>query len=180
MHALRGATAKGLRLICAAAIAIATVTGGKRAFAQEPHNQDDYQAVYGIGWSGDWSRDGGLHATGATVGVEITPVENWLSIETSVGASRVNGVTEMPIEVAFRKPLQLSPKVELMGGAAPELVHRFGARAETFPGISFGGHVMVWPRRGIGWFAEGAYELGFPRDGVEKGVEFSAGVLIGR
>ena len=45
-----------------------------------------------------------MHAAGGTVGVEITAIEDRLSIETSVSAIHASGQTEMPIEVAFRRP----------------------------------------------------------------------------
>jgi hypothetical protein len=129
---------------------------------------------------GDWSNGDGAHAAGGAVGIEITPIENWLSIETSVSAIRGAGGTEMPIEVALRKPWQLSPKLELMAGIAPELVRRFGADGATFGGVWVSAHVMVWPRRNVGWFAEAAYEFTFPRGGTDKAIEFSTGLLIGR
>ena len=61
----------------------------------------------------------------------------------------------------------------------PELIRRFGPDGETFGGLSFSAHVMVWPRRNIGWFAEARYELAFPHDGTKKSVSFAAGLLIG-
>jgi hypothetical protein len=141
--------------------------------------EHDHTAVVGIGWAGDWSRDDGLAPGGATLGVEVTPIEHWLSIETSVSAIHAEDGTELPVEVAFRKPWQLTPTLELMAGIAPEVVHRFGPAPETFGGVSLGAHIMVWPRPHVGWFAEGAYELAFPRAGTEKGIGLSAGLLIG-
>lgn len=169
-----------MRIVCVMALTLGLSAGAGNAFAQQALKQEDHKAVYSVGWTGDWSRDEGMHAAGGTVGLEITPIENRLSIETSVSAIRAKGRTEMPVEVAFRKPWQLAPNLELMAGIAPEVIHRFGTDGETFGGMSFGGHVMVWPRRNIGWFAEGAYEVTFPREGKEKAVEFSAGLLIGR
>ena len=141
---------------------------------------DDHTIVYAIGWAGDWSRHESLHPVGATAGFEITPIEHWLSIETSLGAHHSDDGTEMPIEVAFRKPWQLSPRVEFMAGVAPEIIHAFGAQPETYGGVSVGGHFMIWPRQNLGWYAESAYEVTFPRAGAHKGMGISAGILIGR
>ncbi len=169
-----------MRIVCVIVFAVAVIAGQGVAFAQQGPDAEDHKLVYSLGWAGDWSHEEGMHPSGATVGVEITPIENWLSIETSVSVIHAEDHTEMPIEVAFRKPWQLTPKIEFMAGAAPELIRRFGPDGETFGGVSFSGHVMVWPRRNIGWFAEAGYELAFPHAGTEKSVSFAAGLLIGR
>src|SRR5690348_8310996 len=118
--------------------------------------------------SGSRVHEVALNAHGRMPPAEITPIENRLSIETGVSTIRAKGRTEMPVEVAFRKPWQLVPNLELMAGIAPEVIHHFGTDGETFGGMSFGVQVMVWPRRNIGWFAEGAYEVTFPREGKER------------
>src|SRR5512138_2722087 len=169
-----------MRLVCVSSLAISVIAGEGVVLAQEAPEHEDHKLVYSLGWAGDWSSEDGMRPAGATVGVEITPIENWLSIETSVSAVHAERHTEMSIEVAFRKPWQLTPHIELMAGAAPVLVRHFGPGGETFGGVSFGAHVMVWPRNNIGWFAESAYELAFPHDGTEKGVSFAAGLLLGR
>ena len=148
--------------------------------AAQSAEPNDHRIVYAVGWAGDWSRDAGFHPVGASLGIEVTPIEHWLSIETSIGAHHGDDGTEVPIEVAFRKPWQLSRRVEFMAGVAPEIIHSFGAQPDTYAGASFGAHVMVWPRRNLGWYAESAYEVTFPRDGTQKGIGISVGMLIGR
>jgi hypothetical protein len=147
------------------------------AFAQT--QQREHRIVYSAGWAGDASRGDGFQPAGAEGGFEITPIENRLSIETTVGVHHGDEGTEMHLEVAFRKPWQLSRTVEFMAGVAPTLVHTFGASGESFGAISAGGHFMVWPSPNLGWYAESAYEVGFPTAGAHKGVEFSGGILIG-
>ncbi len=169
-----------MRIACVTVLALTVIVSEGVALAQTAPEPEDHKQVYSIGWSGEWSRDEGIRPGGATAGVEITPIENWLSIETSISAVYAEHDTEMPIEVAFRKPWQLTPHLELMAGVAPEVVRRFGRGGETFGGVSFGAHVMVWPRRNLGWFAEGAYELTFPHGGTDRAVAFSAGLLMGR
>lgn len=169
-----------MRIVCVVVCALGVIAGEGISLAQQPSEPPDHTQVFSTGWTGDWSRDDGMKPGGATAGLEITPIENWLSIETSVSAIFAEGHTEMPIEVAFRKPWQLTPKIEFMAGAAPELIHRFGPDSETFGGVSVSAHVMVWPRPNIGWFAETSYEVAFPKDGTEKGVSFSVGLLFGR
>src|SRR5215469_10480453 len=165
-----------MRVVAVITVMLGVIASEGVALAQTALEQADHARVYSLGWTGDWSRDEGMRPGGATVGVEITPIENWLSIEASISAIYAAHHTEMPIEVAFRKPWQLTPQVELMAGVAPEVVRRFGPGAETFGGVSFGAHVMVWPRRNVGWLAESAYELVFPRNGTERGVSLSAGL----
>ena len=163
-----------------AIVCLAILASPALAFGQS--DVHDHRIVYAAGWAGDRDISGGtgFQPAGASIGFEVTPIEGWLSIETSVEAHHSDEGTEMPIEVAFRKPWQLSKTVEFMAGVAPEIVRRFGASGETFGGVSFGGHFMIWPRPNIGWYAEAAYEVAFPQDGTHKSIAFAAGILIGR
>jgi len=146
--------------------------------ASEP--QEDHRVVFAAGWAGEASRGEGFQPAGIEGGFEVTPIEGLLSIETTVSVHHGDDGTEVPIEVAFRKPWQVTPTVEFMAGVAPSLVHAFGAESETFGAVSAGGHFMVWPRPNVGWYVESAYEVAFPNRGTQHSVEFAAGILIGR
>ncbi|HWK11603.1 MAG TPA: hypothetical protein VNR64_16205, partial [Vicinamibacterales bacterium] len=55
------------------------------AFAQNDTDHEDHRFVYEVGWSGEHSKAEGFNGKGLSTGIEITPIENWLAIETSVG-----------------------------------------------------------------------------------------------
>jgi hypothetical protein len=164
---------------------IAVVSGAGVVAAQnrapQPANaaEADHAVVFELGAAGDWSRDGGVHP-GGTFAFEVTPIEHWLELEVGVTVIRSDGSTEVPVDVLFKKPWQLSRTVEFMAGAGPELVHAIGRNPGTFWGIEAVADLMVWPRRNIGWYVEPAYEMTI-RDGARHhGVGLAAGVHIGR
>jgi hypothetical protein len=82
--------------------------------------------------AGDWSHDEGWHPKGGTFAFEVTPIEHWLELEFGVSAIRADGVTEVPIDVLFKKPWQFSGQVEVMVGIGPELIHETGPHTQTF------------------------------------------------
>lgn len=165
-------------MLLRAAVALVMLTFPALALAQS--DEREHRIVYAVGWAGEASHGEGFQPAGIEGGFEVTPIEGKLSIETTIGTHHGDDGTEMHLEVAFRKPWQLSKTVEFMAGVAPTLVRTFGTAAETFGAVSIGGHFMVWPRPNVGWYAESAYEVGFPKTGTHRGAEFSAGILFGR
>lgn len=159
--------------------------GGSPALAsvQEPPapagGRPDHAIVYEVGAAGDWSRTEGFHP-GGTVALEFTAIERWLELE--IGFTAIHSATsvEMPVDVLFKKPWQISPTFELMIGFGPELIHATGPDSGTFWGVSSVVDLMFWPKKNIGWYAEPGYEVTF-RDGVSRrGLAFAVGLLIGR
>jgi hypothetical protein len=57
-------------------------------------------------------------------------------MEFGVSAIRAEGATEIPVDVLFKKPWQISRRFELMLGAGPELIHATGPRPRTYWGVS--------------------------------------------
>jgi hypothetical protein len=160
------------------------VTAGARVAAAQPQapasEAADHTVVIELGWVGEWSRQEGLHPNGATFAFEVTPIEHWLELEIGVSTVRADGATEIPIDVLFKKPWQVSPRFEFMIGVGPELIHATGIDHDTFWGLSAVLDFMVWPRKNIGWYVEPGYELTF-RDGAKHhGLAIAAGLLIGR
>jgi hypothetical protein len=157
------------------------VTTAARAQSPAPIPEDkDHAIVFELGWAGDWSRDEGTHPKGATFAFEVTPIEHWLELEFGVSAVRADGVTEVPLDVLFKKPWQFSPQFEFMVGVGPEVIHASGARSQTYWGISSVVDLMFWPTKDIGWYLEPAYEVTFHDGSAHHGLAMAAGLIIGR
>ena len=65
----------------------------------------------------------GASSFGPAVGVEVTPIKNWLELEFGTAALFRRHSTEWGTDLLFKKPWDLSPKVEFMLGLGPEWVH---------------------------------------------------------
>ncbi|HEV2689836.1 MAG TPA: hypothetical protein VGV35_14850 [Bryobacteraceae bacterium] len=112
--------------------------------------------------------------------VEVTPIEKWLEIEAGVTPFFSRHSTEWDTDVLFKKPWDLTKKLELMAGIGPAWVRtkENGVVRNTIAGdvaLDF----MYWPsaRRRFGWFVEPVYEYNFAR-GHERSFGVSAGLLI--
>jgi hypothetical protein len=141
---------------------------------------EDHSVVFELGWVGDWSHEEGVHPKGATFAFEVTPIEHWLELEVGVSTLRADGATEVPIDVLFKKPWQISPQFEFMIGVGPELVHVTGTAPQTYWGLSSVLDFMFWPKKSIGWYVEPAYEVTFHDGTAHHGLAVAAGLLIGR
>jgi hypothetical protein len=140
---------------------------------------NDHAIVFELGAAGDWSRSEPLRP-GGTFAVEVTPIENWLELETGVTVIRADHSTETSIDLLFKKPWRVSRTFEFMAGAGPEIVHATGTGGATFGGLSAVADFMIWPRTNVGWYVEPGYELTFRNGGRHHGLGIAAGVLIGR
>jgi len=142
-------------------------------------DQRDHSIVYELGFAGEWSRSEGFHP-GGTIAFEVTAIEHWLELEVGFTALRGDGTTEMPVDVLFKKPWQISPTFELMIGLGPEVIHATGPDSGTFWGLSSVIDLMFWPKKNVGWYVEPAYEITFRDGGTGRGLGIAAGLLIGR
>ena len=169
------------RLTCAGLLVLASGSVVRaQSVAVGTADHDDHSVVFELGWAGDWSHREGLHAKGGTFAFEVTPIEHWLELEFGVAAVRADGVTEVPIDVLFKKPWQVSKQFEFMVGIGPEVIHSSGPTPQTYWGVSSVLDLMFWPKRNIGWYLEPGYEITFPNDSTHHGLAMAAGVLIGR
>jgi hypothetical protein len=137
-------------------------------------------AVVELGGSPGWNlRDGGW-SFGPTVAVEVTPVKNWLELETGVTPTFGHHSTEWDTDLLFKKPWDLSRKVEFMFGLGPEWVH---AREYSTTTNSVAGEAvldfMFWPsaKHRFGWYLEPGCEYNLGR-GHAWSVGISGGLLI--
>ncbi|MGA9545321.1 MAG: hypothetical protein WBQ85_17225 [Candidatus Sulfotelmatobacter sp.] len=147
------------------------------AFAQ---SVKEPAAIVELGGATDWSITEGGSSFGPTVAVEVTPIENWLELESGVTPLFRRHSTEWDLDLLFKKPWTLSKKAEFMAGIGPEWVH-----ATTLSVItnSISGEAvldfMFWPsaKRRFGWYLEPGYEYNFGR-GHEQSLGISGGLLI--
>jgi len=157
---------------------VALLLFGGMAVAQSEGEEPG--AVLELGAAGEQSLKGGGSNVGATIAVEVTPVENWLELEVGVTSLFNHGKTEWDTDLLFKKPWTLSDKVEFMIGVGPEWVHTTG-RGSTDNSVS--GEVvldfMFWPsaKHRLGWYIEPSYSYDFGR-GHEQSLGISAGLLI--
>ena len=155
--------------------ALLLAPGAARAEEKEP------VAVLGFGAAGEWVLNGeGGSSRGLTASIEFEPIKNWLEIEAGVTAMRRPGQTEWETDLLFKKPFDLSPKVEFNPGLGPVWMHTIsGGRATDAIGAEAVLEFMFWPTedRKLGWFVEPSYTYSFARD-HEQSFGVSAGLLI--
>ena len=173
---MRGRTRSGIVVL----LIVAWVSAVRaQSVTPPPTDEGDHAIVFELGWAADCSRAEGLHNGGAFA-FEVTPIEHWLELEFGFTAIRADGSTEMPVDVLFKKPWQISPRFEFMIGVGPELIHATGPDHATFWGVSSVLDFMFWPTRNVGWYLEPGYEVTF-RDGTKRhGLGLAVGLLIGR
>jgi hypothetical protein len=80
--------------------------------------------------------------------VEVTPVKNWLELEFGTTALFRHYSTEWGTDLLFKKPWDISPKVEFMFGIGPEWdqSNQFGMKSNSFSAEAVG-DFMFWPSR---------------------------------
>jgi hypothetical protein len=138
-------------------------------------------AVVEVGAATSISQKGGSASFGPDFAVEVTPIENWLELEAGVTPLFTAHSTEWDVDLLFKKPWTLSPKVEFMFGIGPEWVHlrQYGTTTNSISGEAIG-DFMFWPSVGkhrFGWYLEPGYEYNFGQ-GHEKSIGISGGLLI--
>jgi hypothetical protein len=118
---------------------------------------------------------------GPSLGIEFTPIKEWLELELDVSraANRFSG--EWSVDLLFKKPWDISRKLEIMAGVGPEfsrmtegllVSHAWGAEAAL--------DLMYWPfkEKRWGFYLEPAYDLTFGVNG-EQSIGINAGLLVG-
>src|SRR5579862_9261530 len=135
------------------------------AWAQTAESEKEI-AVVEIGAAASQSLKGGGFSGGPTVAVEVTPIENWLELETGISSLLTAHSTEWDADFLFKKPWTLSRKVEFMAGLGPEWIH---TNENHISGNAVGaeaiGDFMFWAsaKRRFGWYLEPSYDYSFGR-----------------
>jgi hypothetical protein len=162
-----------LLLLAAAAISLT-------ASARGAEKEKEAAAELELGAAVERGVPGGGFSFGPSVGIEFTPIKDWLEIEAGVSPVFGSGRTEWGTELVFKKPYSLSDKVEMMVGVGPEWLHKTG-HGET--ANSIGGVALVdfqiwpFPERRFGWFIEPSYGYDFGRE-HEQSLGVTVGLLI--
>jgi len=159
-------------------ITFACICSG-RSFTQSVEKEP--AAVLELGGVAGRSLTEGQSSFGPTVAVEVTPIENWLELESGVTPLFRRHSTEWGLDFLLKKPWTLSDKKEFMLGIGPEWIHTnaYGIKmdsvaAEVVPDF------MFWSSRKhrFGWYLEPSYEYKFG-PGHEHSLGISGGFLIG-
>lgn len=147
------------------------------AFAVDKN--DEPVAIVELGGAGSWNLESGS-SFGADLAAEVTPIENWLELEAGVTPLFTRHTTEWDTDFLFKKPWDLSRKVEFMAGVGPEWIHarQYGRTTNSFAAeavLDF----MFWPseKHRFGWYLEPGYDYSFGH-GHERSVGITAGLLI--
>jgi hypothetical protein len=149
--------------------------------AAQSVDEEKERAVVEVGAAAFRSITGDASSSfGPSVAVEITPVKNWLELEFGTTALFRRHSTEWGTDLLFKKPWDLSPKVEFMFGIGPEWDHsnQYGINTNSVSGEAVA-DFMFWPSRKhrFGWYLEPTYEYNFAR-GHEQSVGITGGLLI--
>jgi hypothetical protein len=142
--------------------------------------EEKEHAVIELGGATFRSVTDATNSFGPSVAVEVTPVKNWLELEFGTTALFRRHSTEWGTDLLFKKPWDLSPRVEFMFGIGPEWNHsnQYGMKTNSVSGEAVG-DFMFWPSRKhrFGWYLEPTYEYNFAR-GHEQSVGITGGLLI--
>jgi hypothetical protein len=137
-------------------------------------------AIFEAGGAGEIGLMKGESSFGPAASVEVTPIENWLEIEAGVSPLFSRGQTEWDTDLIFKKPFDISDRIEFMFGAGPEWVHTTG-RGKTRDSVA--GEValdfMFWqsPRKTLGWYLEPSYSYDFAGE-HDQSLGVTVGILI--
>jgi hypothetical protein len=136
-------------------------------------------AVVEFGAAAEWSVNGGGASFGPTAAVEFTPIKDWLEIETGVSPMLGRGRTEWNTDFVFKKPFDLSPRIEFEPGIGPVWIHTPGGATTDGIGAEAVADFMFWStrERTYGWFLEPSYTYSFS-SGHEQSLGVSVGLLI--
>ena len=152
-------------------------------FAQAPPpdpDNDEPTAILELGGSTSRSLSDHAWSSGPAVAVEFTPIKRWLELEAGVTPLFRSHSTEWDVDLLFKKPWDLSRKIEFMAGIGPQWGHvnQLGVKTNSWSGeavLDF----MFWPsaKRRFGWYVEPSFDYSFAR-GHERSIGLTGGLLI--
>lgn len=150
------------------------------AAAQSVGQEKEPAAVVELGATASQNITADAPSFGPSVAIEVTPIKNWLELEFGTTALFRHHSTEWGTDLLFKKPWDLSKKVEFMLGVGPEWVHsnQFGITTNS-ASVEAVADFMFWPspKHKFGWYLEPTYEYNFAR-GHEQSVSVTGGLLI--
>lgn len=149
------------------------------AAAQTVENQKEH-AVVELGGAAFRDLTNSASSFGLDAAFEVTPVRNWLELEFGTTGLFRRHSTEWGTDLLFKKPWDLSPKVEFMLGAGPEWDRskKSGITTNSVAAEAVA-DFMFWPckKHRFGWYLEPTYEYSFA-SGHEQSLGVTGGLLI--
>jgi hypothetical protein len=150
------------------------------ATARAAEKEKEAIAELELGVAGDWDFAGGAFSLGPSLGIEVTPIKNWLEIEAEVSPVFGGGRTEWETELVFKKPFDVSDKLEVMPGIGPAWFYKtdHGESSNSVGAVALV-DFQIWPsaERKLGLFIEPSYSYDFGRE-HEQSLGITAGILI--
>jgi hypothetical protein len=139
----------------------------------------EHTVVVGVGGAVEAELAGGTVRGGSNVFVEYKAIEKWLELELGVSVLPEHRGREVPVDFLFKKPIQLTRRLEVMPGLGPEVVWASGTGHDgTFAGVEAVADFMFWPSKHVGLWIEPSYDAVF-RDGISHGLGSTGGVIFG-
>jgi hypothetical protein len=143
-------------------------------------DDDKEHAVVELGGAAFRNITNSTSSFGLDAAVEVTPVKNWLELEFGTTGLFRRQSTEWGTDLLFKKPWDLSPKVEFMLGVGPEWDHskQYGRSTNSVAAEAVA-DFMFWPwkKHRFGWYLEPTYEYSFA-SGHEQSLGVTGGLLI--
>lgn len=144
---------------------------------REAHAEDkEPTVIIELGGAAGYSLKGGGASGGPNIAAEVPIVENWLEVEAGVTPFFGHGGPEWDTDLVFKKPFDLTEKLEFAVGVGPGWVHTTGAGRADALAVEGILELAYWFRaqHDIGLYVEPSYDYSFGR-----GHEQSLGVTIG-
>jgi len=162
---------------CGFAILLAVLACANLVYAQES-GDDDHKAVLEAGAVAEHGSEGGSGRFGGTLGVEVSPIDNWLELEFGVAALHSPGATEYSSDLVFKKPFRLSETSEFMLGLGPFVSRTVsGSQKDTSHGVEAVLDFMFWVQKDFGFYVEPGWSR---TSGTgERSIGVTVGLLFG-
>jgi hypothetical protein len=149
------------------------------AFGQDNDADEGYSPEVEVGPAFDRDIKSKSAAYGASLGGELTVIQQWLELEADMMQLAGAGRRELGFEFLLKKPFTLSQNMELMFGLGPEVVRTTinGVRT-TQHAAEFVLDFQYWQTRNFGYYIEPGYSTGLGNSRGERSYGASVGILI--
>jgi hypothetical protein len=137
--------------------------------------------VFEMGGAAGWGLQQGNSSAGPEVAIEYTVIEHMLEIEVAVSPQFSGGKTEFDTDLIFKKPFDLSDRLEFLIGAGLEWGHGVSGQkpADSIAGEAIAEFVYFpWTDHKVGIFLEQTYSYDFGKE-HEQTLGLAAGLHIG-
>jgi len=133
--------------------------------------------VFEMGGAGGWGLFQGASSFGPEIALEYTVIEHSLEIEIGTSPQFSRGQMEFDTDLVFKKPFELTDRLEFLIGAGPLWLHK--PDADSVAGEAIAEFVYSpWPDRHVALFIEPDYSYDFGK-GHEQSFGVTAGLHIG-